>query len=104
VTSGPGGWAWASRGGSRTAAWTSWLSTAVIVVGIWSVTSLASTDWIYPWPVWVVGPWGVVLLARTPTESRDRGRDRDRGRRLPSRGTARAGRVREPAAVPRLRP
>jgi hypothetical protein len=65
-----GGWGWASWGGSRAAAWTSWLSTAVIVIGIWLITSLASTDWIYPWPIWVVGPWGVVLLAQTLTEGR----------------------------------
>ncbi|WP_029430676.1 DUF1707 domain-containing protein [Blastococcus sp. URHD0036] len=78
---GAGGWGWAAWGGSRAAAWGSWLSTAVIVVGIWLVTSLASTDWIYPWPIWVIGPWGVVLLAQTLTEGRG---DRDRERRLHS--------------------
>jgi hypothetical protein len=77
-----GGGGWASWGGGRAAAWTSWLSTAVIVVGIWLITSLASGEWLYPWPIWVVGPWGVVLLARTLTEGRG---DPDPGRRrLPS--------------------
>ena len=54
-------------------AWTSWLVTAVIVVGIWAVSMLASGDLRYPWPVWVIGPWGVVLLARALGERRDRG-------------------------------
>ncbi|MGY1832727.1 DUF1707 domain-containing protein [Geodermatophilus sp. SYSU D01180] len=52
------------------AAWTSWLVTGVIVIGIWLVSVLGSGDLVYPWPVWVVGPWGVVLLARTLGERR----------------------------------
>jgi hypothetical protein len=83
---GPGavhGWAgnwghWGSTAGGVRAAWASWLTTAVIVVGIWALTSLGSGDWIYPWPVWVIGPWGVVLLAQTLGGSRHPGRDRDR--------------------------
>ena len=63
------GWAhgWGSWAGSASlrAAWASWLSTAVIVIGIWVVSSVASAELVYPWPLWVVGPWGVVLLART---------------------------------------
>lgn len=59
------GWgSWAGHASLR-AAWASWVSTAVIVIGIWAITSIASTQLIYPWPLWVVGPWGVVLLART---------------------------------------
>ena len=69
-----GGWGWAAWGGTRAAAWTSWLTTAVIVTSIWLITSLASGEWHYPWPVWVVGPWGAVLLAQTLSEGRgDRG-------------------------------
>ena len=49
-------------------AWTGWATTAVLVVGIWLVSVLATGDLLYPWPVWVVGPWGVVLLARTVGE------------------------------------
>jgi hypothetical protein len=52
-------------GRSLRAAWASWASTAVIVVGIWAVTSLVSSSWIYPWPMWVLGPWGVVLVAQS---------------------------------------
>jgi hypothetical protein len=29
------------------------------------VVWLATTPGGYPWPVWVAGPWGAVLLART---------------------------------------
>jgi hypothetical protein len=46
-------------------AWSSWLSAVGICVGIWGVTSLLSTDWLYFWPGWVAGPWGAVLLVRT---------------------------------------
>jgi hypothetical protein len=83
---GPGwahGWAhgWTGGGGVR-AAWASWFTTAVIVVGIWLLTSLASSQVIYPWPVWVIGPWGVVLLAQTLGGGPGRpGRQRDRDRR-----------------------
>jgi hypothetical protein len=70
------GWgAWAG-GSSLRAAWASWLTTAVIVVGIWVLTSLGSSEWIYPWPVWVIGPWGVVLLAQSLGAGRGGGRDR----------------------------
>jgi hypothetical protein len=57
-----GGWA----GGSwHRAAWGSWLSTALIVVTIWLLTSLSAGAFLYFWPIWVIGPWGAVLLAQT---------------------------------------
>ena len=34
---------------------------------IWAVTSLASWEFHYFWPIWVIGPWGAVLLAQTLT-------------------------------------
>jgi hypothetical protein len=60
------------------AAWTSWLTTAVLVVGIWLVSVLVTGNLHHPWPVWVIGPWGVVLLARTLGERRGRDDDRQR--------------------------
>ena len=45
----------------------SWLRTALIVVAIWAFTSIMATSFIYFWPVWVIGPWGAVLLAQTLT-------------------------------------
>lgn len=63
---GMGAGAWNPWGGAGLrAAWASWATTAAIVLSIWLVTMIASTDWIYPWPVWVIGPWGAVLLFQT---------------------------------------
>ena len=46
------------------AAWASWVTTALLVTTIWLVTSVAGG--MHPfWPIWVIGPWGAVLLART---------------------------------------
>jgi hypothetical protein len=67
----PWGPHWGASGpwtaGSLRVVWGSWLSTALVVITIWAATSLASGDWLYFWPVWVIGPWGAVLLARTLT-------------------------------------
>ncbi len=43
------------------AVWGSWLSSSLICFVIWVLTDPGG----YPWPVWVAGPWGAVLLART---------------------------------------
>jgi hypothetical protein len=45
------------------AAVAAWASVSVINLLIWALVSLASTSWVYPWWVWVAGPWGAVLLA-----------------------------------------
>jgi hypothetical protein len=52
-------------------AWGAWLRTAVIVLAIWAATSLATWQFIYPWPIWVIVPWGAVLLSRTLAGGRD---------------------------------
>ena len=46
-------------------AWRSWLRTALIVVTIWVITSAMTGSFIYFWPIWVIGPWGAMLLAQT---------------------------------------
>jgi DUF1707 SHOCT-like domain len=53
----PRAWVWA--------AWSGWFSVALINIGIWIVASLASDRPVYFWPIWVFGPWGVILLLRT---------------------------------------
>jgi hypothetical protein len=53
--------------GGNAHAWEAWRRTAIIVLTIWALTSLASWDLIYFWPMWVLGPWGAVLLAQTVT-------------------------------------
>ena len=75
ATHGACGW---SGGPSREAAWRNWVVTAVIVLTVWIATSIASSELQYPWPIWVIGPWGAVLLAQTLT----RGRSDDGQRRL----------------------
>ena len=59
-------------------AWRNWLVTAVIVLGVWVVTSANAGELLYPWPVWVIGPWGAVLLSQTFAARRDTGPARDR--------------------------
>ncbi|SDY57598.1 protein of unknown function [Geodermatophilus africanus] len=68
------GW---SGGPSRAAAWRNWAVTAVIVLAVWVATVIGSGELQYPWPVWVIGPWGAVLLAQTIGRGR---RDDDRRR------------------------
>jgi len=60
------------------AAWASWRRTAIIVVSIWAITSLAAMQVTYFWPIWVVGPWGAVLLAQTVGGAGRRPRSRQR--------------------------
>jgi hypothetical protein len=43
------------------AIWGTWLTTSVICFVIWALTGAHD----YPWPIWVAGPWGALLLLRT---------------------------------------
>jgi hypothetical protein len=56
--------------------WRSWVTTSLIVLTIWAATSLASWEFLYFWPVWVIGPWGAVLLAQTVTRRDGDARER----------------------------
>jgi hypothetical protein len=56
------GW---SGGPSREAAWRHWAVVAVIVLSVWTATVIGSGELRYFWPIWVIGPWGAVLLAQT---------------------------------------
>ena len=53
--------------------WRSWLATAMIVLTIWAATSLATWEFLYFWPIWVIGPWGAWLLIQQLTGDGDRG-------------------------------
>lgn len=55
------GYAWRSRG--RHHSWHAWVRTSLIVLVIWLATSLGTGGLQYFWPIWVIGPWGAVLLA-----------------------------------------
>ncbi|MGW4636412.1 DUF1707 SHOCT-like domain-containing protein [Nocardia sp. NPDC004415] len=45
----------------------SWLGVSVIVLVIWGLISLTAGELTYFWPMWVIGPWGAVLLFRVIT-------------------------------------
>ena len=55
-------WGWHGPGSSHS--WRAWLSTSVTVLVVYLVISLASWELSYFWPMWVIGPWGVALLAQ----------------------------------------
>jgi hypothetical protein len=68
------------RHGDAVSSWRSWAGTALIVMTVWAVTSIAASSFIYFWPIWVIGPWGAVLLAQTLNGGRDRRDHRQLGR------------------------
>ena len=45
------------------APWAPWVLTGAICLLIWVTTSLAQGHPLHFWPIWVIGPWGAVLLA-----------------------------------------
>ncbi|MFI5499044.1 DUF1707 domain-containing protein [Nocardia asteroides] len=45
----------------------SWLGASLITVVIWGLISLSAGELTYFWPMWVIGPWGAVLLFRVVT-------------------------------------
>ncbi|MGN9836505.1 DUF1707 SHOCT-like domain-containing protein [Nonomuraea sp. H19] len=47
------------------AAWGAWAMASGINWVIWLIVSVTAGDLIYPWPLWVMGPWGVILLMST---------------------------------------
>ncbi|MCO7221104.1 DUF1707 domain-containing protein [Klenkia sp. PcliD-1-E] len=53
-------------GGDLRQAWRGWLTVALVVWAVYLFSAMAG-GFSYPWPVWVVGPWGAVLVARTLT-------------------------------------
>jgi hypothetical protein len=67
----------APRSGHVRGAWASWTAVAVLVTAIWLFSSIGG-GFHHFWPIWVVGPWGAVLLARTLGGAPHRGRGRRR--------------------------
>ena len=43
-------------------AWGPWAMTAMICMLIWALTSIGQGEWLYVWPIWVIGPWGVAMF------------------------------------------
>jgi hypothetical protein len=53
----------ARHGSDSEQSWRAWLATSVAVLVVYLVVSLVSWEFSYFWPMWVIGPWGAVLLA-----------------------------------------
>lgn len=49
------------------AAWVTWATAVSINFVIWALISILGREVIYPWPLWVAGPWGVINLGMTAT-------------------------------------
>lgn len=63
--------------------WTIWGAIVAVNVVIWVLASATTAHLIYPWPVWVAGPWGAILLAVTFGVTHIRRDDRPHGKHLP---------------------
>lgn len=44
-------------------AWAIWLTAVLVNVVVWVLVSVTSRQFMYPWPLWVAGPYGAVLVA-----------------------------------------
>ena len=57
--------------------WTIWLTAVSVNVVVWGLVSLTTAHLIYPWPLWVAGPYGAMLFALSvPFAASRRSRDR----------------------------
>lgn len=52
---------------------TAWLGVSVLCLVIWGLICLGTGGFTYPWPIWVIGPWGVALAFRVLTGWEARG-------------------------------
>lgn len=46
-------------------AWATWASAVAVNWVVWLIIGLTGGHFVYPWPLWVMGPWGTVLLVGT---------------------------------------
>jgi len=46
-------------------AWAAWAIAVSVNVVVWLIVSVTTAEFIYPWPLWVAGPWGAVLMVTT---------------------------------------
>ena len=57
--------------------WTIWFSAVSVNVVVWALVSVTTAQLIYPWPLWVAGPYGAVLFALSAAAAAGR-RSRER--------------------------
>jgi DUF1707 SHOCT-like domain len=74
----------AGQPGALRVLWTIWLAAVSINVVVWALVSSTTGHLIYPWPLWVAGPWGAVLFAVSATVAAIRHAPPSPARRLPS--------------------
>ncbi len=43
--------------------WTIWGAAVAVNLVVWVLVSATTAQFVYPWPLWVAGPWGAILLA-----------------------------------------
>ena len=43
--------------------WTIWLAAVSVNAVVWALVSGTTAHLLYPWPLWVAGPWGAALFA-----------------------------------------
>ncbi|MQA06281.1 MAG: DUF1707 domain-containing protein [Streptosporangiales bacterium] len=46
-------------------AWSSWFAVSMVCTVVWLLGVLSAGDLTYFWPMWVMGPWGVMLIVGT---------------------------------------
>ena len=55
-----------ARSRGLAAVWGSWAAASGVNWMIWFILGVTNDfDFPYPWPLWVMGPWGVILLLTT---------------------------------------
>jgi hypothetical protein len=52
--------------------WTIWGAVVAVNVVVWVLVSATTAQLTYPWPLWVAGPWGAILLAVSVAMSQGR--------------------------------
>lgn len=52
--------------------WQGWAGGAVILIGIWGISSIASGELQRFWPIWPLGIWGLILLIAGLGGSKDK--------------------------------
>ncbi len=68
------------------AAWGSWVAITLVLFVVWALGGHG-----YPWPLWVAGPWGAILVGRWISGSHPQGR----------RGQVGGPTAQDPAKLPR---
>lgn len=53
-----------ARSGPERGAVTAWAGASALNLMIWGIIAVSVGEWIYPWWIWVAGPWGVLLLVQ----------------------------------------